>query len=101
MYQLDIYVNDVARKKGKKMKYSLVDMLDRNLIGDGICDMISGVVGGPAGTNYGENISTMAITKVFSVPGPGRCIHHRHDCQLLHSFDSGNLRHSLGRDRRT
>lgn len=68
MYQLDIYVNDVARKKGKKMKYSLIDMLDRNLIGDGICDMISGVVGGPAGTNYGENISTMAITKVFSVP---------------------------------
>ena len=68
MYQLDIYVNDVARRKGKKMKYSLIDMLDRNLIGDGICDMISGVVGGPAGTNYGENISTMAITKVFSVP---------------------------------
>ncbi len=68
MYQLDIYVNDVARKKGKKMKYSLIDMLDRNLIGDGICDMISGAIGGPAGTNYGENISTMAITKVFSVP---------------------------------
>ena len=68
MYQLDIYVNDVAKKKGKEMKYSLVDMLDRNLIGDGICDMISGLVGGPAGTNYGENISTMAITKVFSVP---------------------------------
>lgn len=68
MYQLDIYVRDVAKKKGKEMKYSLVDMLDRNLIGDGICDMISGVVGGPAGTNYGENISTMAITKVFSVP---------------------------------
>lgn len=68
MYQLDIYVNDVAKKKGKKMKYSMIDMLDRNLIGDGICDMISGVVGGPAGTNYGENISTMAITKVFSVP---------------------------------
>ena len=68
MYQLDIYVNDVARRKGKKMKYSLIDLLDRNLIGDGICDMISGAVGGPAGTNYGENISTMAITKVFSVP---------------------------------
>ncbi len=68
MYQLDIYVNDIAKKKGKRMNYSLIDMLDRNLIGDGICDMISGVVGGPAGTNYGENISTMAITKVFSVP---------------------------------
>ncbi|MDR0896396.1 MAG: xanthine permease [Oscillospiraceae bacterium] len=67
MYQLDIYVNDVAKKKGKG-RYNLVNMLDRNLIGDGICDMISGFVGGPAGTNYGENISTMAITRVFSVP---------------------------------
>ncbi len=68
MYQLDIYVNDVARRKNTKLGYSLVEMLDRNLIGDGICDMISGFVGGPAGTNYGENISTMAITRVFSVP---------------------------------
>ena len=68
MYQLDIYVNDVAKKKGKKVGYSLIDMLDINLIGDGICDMVAGVIGGPAGTNYGENISTMAITKVFSVP---------------------------------
>ena len=68
MYQIDIYVEDVAKKKGKKLGYSLIDMLDKNLIGDGLCDMISGFVGGPAGTNYGENISTMAITKVFSVP---------------------------------
>ncbi|MDD2428463.1 MAG: solute carrier family 23 protein [Eubacteriales bacterium] len=66
MYQLDIYVNDLARRKGKP-SYGIANMLDRNLVGDGICDMISGAVGGPAGTNYGENISTMAITKVFSV----------------------------------
>jgi uracil permease len=68
MYQLDVYVNDLARKKGSSKKYNLVDKLDINLIGDGIGDMISGLVGGPAGTNYGENISTMAITGVFSVP---------------------------------
>ncbi|MBE5780400.1 MAG: xanthine permease [Clostridiales bacterium] len=68
VYQLDIYVNDVAKKKGAKMDYSIANMLDKNLIGDGICDMISGFVGGPAGTNYGENISAMAITRVFSVP---------------------------------
>ena len=48
------------------MKYSLISKLWINLVGDGVCDMISGFVGGPAGTNYGENISTMAITKVFS-----------------------------------
>ena len=68
IYQLEIYVEDVAKKKNKKMKYKMSDLLHRNLIGDGICDMISGAVGGPAGTNYGENISTMAISKVFSVP---------------------------------
>ena len=67
MYQLDIYVNDIAKEKGKK-KYDLVSLLGNNLIGDGLCDMVSGVVGGPAGTNYGENISLMAITRVFSVP---------------------------------
>jgi uracil permease len=41
--------------------------LGLNLIGDGVGDIVSGFVGGPAGTNYGENISTMAITKNFSV----------------------------------
>ncbi|MBO7676515.1 MAG: xanthine permease [Erysipelotrichaceae bacterium] len=66
MYQLDIYVNELAKEKGKK-RYELIPLLGNNLIGDGLCDMISGVIGGPAGTNYGENISTMAITRVFSV----------------------------------
>ncbi len=68
MYQLDIYINDLAKKKNSSKKYNLIEKLDKNLIGDGIGDMISGLIGGPAGTNYGENISTMAITKVFSVP---------------------------------
>lgn len=66
IYQLDIYINDVAKEKGKG-KYDISSLLPQNLIGDGLCDMISGFVGGPAGTNYGENISTMAITRVFSV----------------------------------
>jgi len=30
-------------------------------------DIISGAIGGPAGTNYGENISAMAISKNFSI----------------------------------
>lgn len=67
VYQLDIYVNDLAKKKGVKKNYNIADKLGLNLIGDGIGDMISGFIGGPAGTNYGENISAMAITKVFSV----------------------------------
>jgi uracil permease len=68
VYQLDIYVNDLAKKKSPNKKYNIADKLGLNLIGDGLGDIISGFIGGPAGTNYGENISTMAITKVFSIP---------------------------------
>ncbi|MGB4594578.1 MAG: solute carrier family 23 protein [Anaerolineaceae bacterium] len=68
VYQLDVYVNDLARKKGSKKNYDIASRLGSNLIGDGIGDMVAGFMGGPAGTNYGENISTMAITRVFSVP---------------------------------
>jgi uracil permease len=67
LYQIDLYVNELAREKGATKKYNIADKLGLNLIGDGVGDMVSALVGGPAGTNYGENISTMAITKNFSV----------------------------------
>ena len=67
VYQLDIYVNDLAKKKGSDKRYRIADLLGNNLIGDGIGDIVSGLLGGPAGTNYGENISAMAITRVFSI----------------------------------
>ncbi|MGM9972905.1 MAG: uracil-xanthine permease family protein [Clostridiaceae bacterium] len=68
VFQLDIYVNDLAKKKGSSKRYNISDKLGLNLIGDGIGDIVSGFIGGPAGTNYGENISAMAITRVFSIP---------------------------------
>ncbi len=67
VFQLDIYVNNLARKKGKA-DYDIGNRLGQNLIGDGVGDIVASAFGGPAGTNYGENISAMAITKVFSVP---------------------------------
>ena len=66
LFQLDIYVNDLAKKK-KKPEYKIADKLGLNLIGDGVGDIVASLFGGPGGTNYGENISTMAITKNFSV----------------------------------
>ncbi len=66
LFQLDIYVNDLADRKGKPRR-DIAGRLGSNLIGDGIGDIVSSLFGGPAGTNYGENISTMAITKNFSV----------------------------------
>ncbi len=68
VYQLDIYVNDLAKKKGSDKRYDIESKLGLNLIGDGIGDMVAGAIGGPGGTNYGENISAMAIIKVFSIP---------------------------------
>ncbi|MBP2654364.1 MAG: uraA [Firmicutes bacterium] len=41
--------------------------LDRSLFGDGISNILSGLVGATPNTTYGENIGVMAITKVFSV----------------------------------
>lgn len=67
LYQLDLYVNKLADEKGVSKKYGIAGKLGLNLIGDGLGDMISGAIGGPAGTNYGENISTMAITKNYSI----------------------------------
>ena len=67
LFQLDIYVDHLAEQKGKKT-YNIKNRLGSNLIGDGIGDIVSSLFGGPAGTNYGENLSTMAITRNFSVP---------------------------------
>lgn len=67
MYQLDIYVNELARKKGSPTSYKIKEMLGENLIGDGCSDIVCGLIGGPAGTSYGENMSAMLISRVFSI----------------------------------
>lgn len=67
IYQLDIYVNQLSKKKKTGKIYKIKEKLGLNLIGDGLGDIVSGMIGGPAGTNYGENISTMAISKNFSI----------------------------------
>jgi uracil permease len=41
--------------------------LHRSLLGDGISNILSGLVGSPPNTTYGENIGVMAISKVYSV----------------------------------
>ncbi len=41
--------------------------LHRSLAGDGVATMVSGLLGGPPNTTYGENIGVMAVTRVYSV----------------------------------
>jgi uracil permease len=65
LFQLDLYVNDLAKKKNKK-EYRIAEKVGLNLVGDGIGDCICGLIGSSSGTNYGEVTSTQAITKNFS-----------------------------------
>lgn len=64
--QVDLYVNNLAAELGDSRRYNIKDKLDVNLIGDGSADIVAVLLGGPAGTNYGENISASTITKNFS-----------------------------------
>ncbi|MGO3731632.1 MAG: solute carrier family 23 protein [Vagococcus sp.] len=41
--------------------------LNRTLMGDGLAQIVAGLVGGPPVTSYGENIGVLAITRVHSV----------------------------------
>lgn len=41
--------------------------LHRSILGDGLGTFISGLLGGPPKTTYGENIGVLAITRVYSV----------------------------------
>jgi len=65
LYQIGLYVDKLAEKKGRK-KVGLSKHVGFNLVLDGIGDMVNGLIGGVAGTNYGENNSLMVITRNYS-----------------------------------
>jgi len=65
LYQISLYVDKLAEKLGKE-KYELKNYVGFNLVLDGLGDAINGLLGGVAGTNYGENNSLMVITQNYS-----------------------------------
>jgi uracil permease len=67
LYQISLYVDRFAEEIGEE-KYELDQYIGFNLILDGIGDMVNGLFGSTAGTNYGENNSLMAITRNYSGP---------------------------------
>lgn len=67
LYQISLYVDRFADESNKK-RYGLDKHIGFNLILDGLGDLINGLLGGTAGTNYGENNSLMAITRNYSGP---------------------------------
>lgn len=67
LYQMSLYVDRLAEEQGRP-KYHLDKHVGFNLILDGIGDVLHGLFGATAGTNYGENNSLMAITRNYSGP---------------------------------
>lgn len=67
LYQMSLYIDALA-KELKKAPVEIKKLIGLNLIADGADDVIVGLLGGCAGTNYGENNSLMAITRNYSVP---------------------------------
>ena len=65
LYQISLYVDKLAETK-KQPPYELKKHVVFKLILDGVGDMINGLLGGVAGTNYGENNSLMVITQNYS-----------------------------------
>jgi uracil permease len=65
LYQMSLYIDELAAEMGRK-PYNIKELIGLNLIADGADDLVVGMIGGCAGTNYGENNSLMAITRNYS-----------------------------------
>ncbi len=65
LYQISLYIDRLADEL-KRPKPGVSKLIGLNLVLDGIGDTINGMLGGCAGTNYGENNSLMAITRNYS-----------------------------------
>ena len=65
LYQMSLYIDELAAEM-KRKPYNIKELIGLNLVADGSDDIIVGMLGGCAGTNYGENNSLMAITRNYS-----------------------------------
>jgi uracil permease len=65
LYQISLYIDHLAEEQ-KREKYHLANYIGLNLMLDGLDDIINGIFGSTAGTNYGENNSLMVITRNYS-----------------------------------
>ena len=65
VYQMSLYIDKLAVEL-KRAPLEIKKLIGLNLVADGADDLVNGLMGGCAGTNYGENNSLMAITRNYS-----------------------------------
>ena len=68
LYQISLYVDHLAEEQGREKYRPGSEYIGLNLMLDGLDDMVNGLFGSTAGTNYGENNSLMVITRNYSGP---------------------------------
>jgi len=62
---MSLYIDALGKELGRK-PFEIKNLIGLNLVADGSNDIVNGLLGGCAGTNYGENNSLMAITRNYS-----------------------------------
>jgi len=67
LYQIGLYADRLADEL-RRPRPEIRKLVGTNLILDGVGDGVNGLLGGCAGTNYGENNSLMVITRNYSGP---------------------------------
>lgn len=67
LYQMSLYIDALAKEMGRE-PIEIKKLIGLNLVADGSDDLVVGLLGGCAGTNYGENNSLMSITRNYSIP---------------------------------
>jgi len=67
LYQISLYVDHLAEEMGREKPF-FAKHIGLNLMLDGLNDLVNGLFGSTAGTNYGENNSLMVITRNYSGP---------------------------------
>ncbi len=61
------HIGDMTTSSAVVGKNFMLDPgLNRTLLGDGLATIVSGLIGGPANTTYGENTAVLAITKNYN-----------------------------------
>lgn len=67
LLQIGAAVDQIAKDAGKRSKEDLTRLTGLNQISDGVGDLVTGFFGGAMGTNYGETVATVVVSRAATV----------------------------------
>jgi len=67
LLQIGAAVDQIAKDTGKKPKGDIKQLAGINQMSDGFGDIVTGFFGGAMGTNYGETVATVVVSRAATV----------------------------------